>query len=306
VGYYEKGGFMNRIWMCAPLVLNCLILFSGCPFEYPPNYHFIETRTVLYKTNIIGISGPSGGGGKYIEIRYSAADDEIPGRNNTKSIMVSPPYIFQNDRVYIRYNLYEFRQADGTVISYKENLCHDYEEGGAEYLQIINHSSDKTIEFFFAGGQDMPDTLEAYKTMFPLTFEHTYSLPSVRYKKAPVQYLLFPNRKPRYNFIYETDSYMYEGNFCGDITIIEPWTVDAVNELYRAEYNRSAEIILFVYNDTGGYYKPKRMIDMVRGSDNECAGKVFWGTIKPGETLEGSDQIWLLATPFMFQDDNSF
>jgi hypothetical protein len=88
---------------CNILILGCVALFLGC-FEYPPSYHFVETRTVLYKTNIIGITGPAAiQGEEYIEISYSSADDARPGYNKTESIMISPPYIFQNNRVYIFY-----------------------------------------------------------------------------------------------------------------------------------------------------------------------------------------------------------
>jgi hypothetical protein len=283
-----------------------MALFLGCPIEYPPSYHFIETRTVLYKTNIIGIAGPSAvEGEEYIEIRYSAADDENPGLNKTETVLVSPPYIFQNNRVYMQYDFYERRWL-GDVIDHEEYMIHNYEEGGAEYLQIINHSADKTVEFFFAGGQDMPGTIEEFDTMPVRTFENTFNLPSVRYKKAPVQYLLFPDRKPGYNLVSFGTPYTFAESSCGDITVIEPWTVDEVNELYRAEYKRSDGIRLSVNYDNK-IDEPRRMIDMVEGAgvsdyENSFAGKVFWGSIKPGESLEGSDKIWLLATSRMFRD----
>jgi hypothetical protein len=81
--------------------------------------------------------------------------------------------------------------------------------------------------------------------------------------------------------------------------------VDAVNELYRAEYKRSDEIKLSVNYDNK-IDEPRRMIDMVEGaggSDYEqlFVGKVFWGSIKPGESLEGSDKIWLPAASRMFR-----
>jgi hypothetical protein len=279
---------MKRIWRYSICLLACITFFLGCPLEYPPSYHFVETRAVLYKTNIIGITGPvARQGEEYIEISYSAADDTRPGCNKTESIMVSLPYIFQNNRVYIQYDFYEDRKAD-EVIGYKEILLHDYGKEGAEYLRIINHSSSETVEYFFAGSQDMPDTIEAYETISPrFSFEHTYSVPSVRYKKAPMQYLLFPDRKPNYNFIYGAEYYTYEDNSCGEITLAIPWTVDMVNELYHAEYNRSAEIRLSVNYDDRKYDEPRRMIDMIEGygvSDYEksFAGKVFWGAIKPG------------------------
>jgi hypothetical protein len=120
-------------------------MFSTC-FNAPPSYHFIETSTVLYKTNLIGIAGPEAEPGEeYIEIRYSVADDDNPGYNKTDSIMVSPPYVFQNNQVYMQYNIYERRRADGKVLGYKERLLHDYEEWGAEYLKIFNHSCYKTV-----------------------------------------------------------------------------------------------------------------------------------------------------------------
>ncbi|MDR0721049.1 MAG: hypothetical protein LBF78_15570, partial [Treponema sp.] len=66
----------------ALLIFGCAILFAGCTFGTGLTQRFIETRTVLYKTNIIGIAGPSAAEGEeYIEIRYSAADDENPGNN---------------------------------------------------------------------------------------------------------------------------------------------------------------------------------------------------------------------------------
>jgi hypothetical protein len=53
------------------------------------------------------------------------------------------------------------------------------------------------------------------------------------------------------------------------------------------------------------------MIEMIEGNgvsdyEKSFAGKVFWGLIAPGESLAGSGEIWLLATPFMFQDENVY
>jgi hypothetical protein len=224
----KEGARMKKTAAYTLLFFGCALLFAGCVFRTGLTEQFLGTRTVLYKTNIIGIAGPSAAEGEeYIEIRYSAADDENPGRNKTESIMVSPPYIFQNDKVYMSYDFYEDKTGDGRLLGYKEILLHDYEEQGAEYLRIINHSGDKTVEFFFAGGQDMPETIEEYKTQIFRTFSNTFSLPSVRYKKAPVQYLLFPDRKPKYSIAFFGISYTFEGSSCGDITVIVPgwWTL---------------------------------------------------------------------------------
>ncbi|MDR3130235.1 MAG: hypothetical protein LBU18_01675 [Treponema sp.] len=194
----------------------------------------------------------------------------------------------------MQYDLYkrvlEWRPPSRDAVGYQQYMRHDYNEGGAEYLRIINHSTDKIVEFFIAGGQDMPDTIEG-SNIYGETFSGSYFLPSVKYKKAPVQYLLFPDRKPKYNFSFYKDLYTFDGNQCGDITVTEPWTTDMVNNLYRAEYGRSEKIILFVDN------KPERMVD-------QFPGKIFWSSIQPEETFQGSDKIWLLATNgIMFQDE---
>jgi hypothetical protein len=156
----------------------------------------------------------------------------------------------------------------------------------------------------------MPDKIGKYITTRIDTFSNTVSLPAVRYEKAPVQYLLFPGRKPNYDLTYFLVPYTFKDDSCGDITIIEPWTVNDVNELYRAEYAYSDDIKLSVNYDVSPP-KEKRMIEMIEGigvSDYEksFAGKDFWGTIMPGDSLLGSDAIWLLATPFMFQDENIY
>jgi hypothetical protein len=53
------------------------------------------------------------------------------------------------------------------------------------------------------------------------------------------------------------------------------------------------------------------MIDMLEGAgiseyEKSFEGKIFWGALKPGESLEGSNKIWLLATPIMFTDMNYY
>ncbi|MDR3119685.1 MAG: hypothetical protein LBU44_09800, partial [Mediterranea sp.] len=67
---------------------------------------------------------------------------------------------------------------------------HAYEETDGEYLRIINHSVDKTIEFFIAGSRGM-ETRYKGCSGFPLI----KTMPAVYYRHAPVYYLLFPDRK---------------------------------------------------------------------------------------------------------------
>jgi len=234
-------------------------------------------------TNLIGIAGPPGE--PYIEIIYSAADPDNPGYNVTRRRMVSPPHIFRNGRVYMTYRYAETNV--GSVFSYgpssyTKTLLRDFEKGGAEYFRIINHSPDKHIEFFFAGAETL--------------LENRYPLPSIWHRRAPVYFLLYPDRKPPHNVNFHGTFFRFEGSYIGELTVTEPWSIDKVMALYRAEHDRSCEVELMV----GG--SGRRVKDAV-----ELLGQIFYGSIGPGEELHGNEHIWLLATPnWMFVDRFEF
>jgi hypothetical protein len=247
------------------VTFSAFFLLSGC---YDQVIGKVEIRTQLCGTNIIGITGVASAE-PYIEIQYSIADEVNPGKNKTASIMVSPPYIFQNNAVYMTYEYMELLDKGGLCDDdigdyYRETLLHNYDEGGAEYLRIINHSPDKPVEFFIAGAQPEPIN------------------PSVFYRDTSVYFLLFPERN-------------YTDN-----TLTEAWSVEAVMALYRAEYARSETVRLTV-----DYIH--RMIDLVEGKVygwESYRGNIFYGVIEAGEELRGNEKIWLLATPTpMFFDE---
>jgi hypothetical protein len=268
-----------------------LFLLANCYVTYQD---VRENRTDIIGTNIIGIVGEASEE-PYIEIQYSIADEENPCLNKTTNIMVSPPYVFQNDKVYFTYEYVEFSDSSAsTPLYYSKYLQHDYKEGGAEYLRIINHSPGKSVEFFIAG----TETGELITKGYP----DTKVIPSVHYRKAPLYFLLFPEYKYTENVIaLDGKIYHYfEGDRCGDITLSEAWTVEEVAALYRAEYARSNEVRMTV-GDLN-----YRMIDLVEGKiagREEYKGGVFYGVIGPGEQLQGNEQLWLLAnTSGMFSE----
>ena len=279
-----------QYFLCALVIL---LLLANCYVTYPDNR---EIRRDIIGTNIIGIAGETSTE-PYIEIQYSAADETNPGYNKTESLMVSPPYIFRNEKVYMTYLYVELNDSSyhSEPIDYSKYLQRDYKEGGAEYLRIINHSSDKPVEFFIAGAQTGEVITQGYSK--------AKLIPSVHYKKAPVYFLLFPEYKYNENVIdFDSNIYHYfEGNRCGDITLTEAWTVEAVAALYRAEQVRSNEVLLTI--DALNY----RMIDLVEGKINggeAYSGNIFYGVIGPKEQLQGNEKIWLLATPsWMFQEE---
>ena len=200
--------------------------------------------------------------------------------------MVTPPYLFQNDNVCIIYKYIEKFDKGGSY-GYRKALIRNYEEGGADYLRIINHSQDKPVEFFLAGGNIQRPDDKIY-------------LPNIWYKNAPLFFLLFPERKPSYNIHLGNGMVVYfEGDRIGDLTVTEAWSIEAVIDLYRAEYARSSEILLIAGQNM-------RIIDLIEGKIlgfESYIGKIFYGVINPNEELQGSEKIGLLATPHMFFDE---
>ena len=265
----------------------CLLVLSNCiGYSRDSIELFRETRTGSISTNLIGIVGEDSLE-PYIEIQYSIKDEARPGYNKTASIWVTPPYVFKNENVYITYEYVELgNHNDFVPHSYYKYLVRDYEEGGAEYLRIINHSPDKPIEFFLAGTH--------------MGEEQFHSIvPQVCYNRTPVYFLLYPDKKYTEN-IYWNDEviHYFEGNRTGDLIVTEAWTVDEVAALYRAEYAYSDTMQLTFYNSD------YRLMDLVNDKidtvDRSLRDSIFYSIIQPEEEFRGNERFWLLATPFMF------
>jgi hypothetical protein len=264
-------------------ILPAMLLFASC--QYWVKEEFVATCSTLYRTNIVGIAGePSEA--PYVEIIYSADDGH--GKNVTQSIMVSPPYVFENKKVNITYDSLIDRDKKG-VYGYHLVLRHSYEEGGAEYFRIVNHSPDKSVEFFLAGAQDI-ETLDNDSFLAVI--------PSVYYRNAPILYLLFPERKYHKNLVNGDETFFFEGNRCGDIELTSAWSANDVVQLYRAEHRLSPDTILYVDVSIPSYSRMSRPAD----NRSHLANRTFYGTISPGEQFKGDTNFWLLATAWMFDD----
>jgi len=276
---------MKKLILNFSCILLLLSLLSACVFGGTRSEILLkETRTELIGTNIICIAGEPAEE-PYIEILYSIADEDNPGFNKTASIMVSPPYIFQNNNVYITFEYVEYKFL-GDLPWYTKTLFRSFEEGGAEYLKIINHSSDKLAEFFIAGSSMR-------------VVQEIVHLPAVEYKKAPVYYLLFPEMKPFHNIHYQNGLFIYfEGDRIGDLTVTEAWSVEEVLTLYHLEYNNSGNERLTLFGFP--------LFDLVKGKitgQEIYLDKIFYGVIEPRDILRGNEKIWLLATYEMFFDE---
>ena len=239
--------------------LVCVLILSGCIFgNSQGSLSFYEKRIALISTNIIGIVGAHSNT-PYIEIIYSVADKENPGYNKTGSRWVSPPYIFQVNFVYMDYEYKEWSDSAGRPFRSDKILLRNFEEGGAEYLTIINHSTDHQVEFFIAGA--------------PSIFGDNDPRPAITYRNIPLYFLLFPERDLENNWGRQ-------------------WSAEEVAGLYRAELARSDDVQLLVVD---GY----RMIDLLEGrapGSGRFQGAIFHGIIEPGDELKADEKIWLLAT----------
>lgn len=274
-----------------------IFLFSVCTLCYscedPVEDKLVETKNMKYKYNIVGIAGEYSDV-PYIEIRYTK--DNGSAQNIEVKEMVSPPFVFGGHKINIRYDSIVSYMGNKAV-SYKLELKHDYGSNGSEYLRIINHSDDKQIEFFIAGTQDMKTYKDGCRGLDAIE-----TIPNVYYKNAPIYYLLFPEKKHTHNLVKHSqdceDIFYFEGDRCGDFTLISAWNVNDVAKLYKAESKLSKDTILYIdprYSNAYG-----RMSKALSSKDPYISGKTFYGIIRPKEELKGNDKIWLLATPWMF------
>lgn len=183
-----------------------------------------------------------------------------------------------------------------TTGNYRILLKHQYGEAEAEYLYIINHSTDKSIEFFVAGSQDMKINGNGWEVIDVM--------PTVYYRHAPIYYLLFPKKKYTQNLLGSSfdcdDMFYFENSRCGNLELNQAWSVDEVMDLYRVEYRNDPETELYI--DTHFDYLG-RLNKALHSNTPYIKYKRFYGVIMPGETLIGGNNIPSLATPFLFDDE---
>jgi hypothetical protein len=286
---------------CCPflILLMCLSLAS-CMDWYDERQ--VGTAEKQSKYNLIGISGPASST-PYIEIQYTA--DDGSGHNVTVSKMVSPPFLFGDHEVNIACDSVIGVQGSSNdkskykVIRYLMKLHHEYAQGGAEYLRIINHSTDKTIEWFVAGTQNMVTKGKCGEQ------ECLHSAPLVCYHDAPIYYLLCPERKYTRDVAYDgvrkdgstgINVFYFSGDRCGRLELTKAWTVDEVMALYRAEYGAASDTTLQLYLNATS----ERLTEASRYNRPD---RKFYGTIGPNETFSGNEQVPLLAVPDIFYDE---
>jgi hypothetical protein len=282
-----------------------LLCLSSCQDWAGEKYMATVAKECNY--NVIGISGPPSEK-PYVEIQYNKDDGN--GNNVLVSEMVSPPFLFGGHKVNIlcdsiisiwgHSNNHSKYKVDGYALV----IQHSYGETDSEYLRIINHSANKTIEFFIAGSRDM-ETSDKDRGCNGLPLIKT--MPAVYYRHAPIYYLLFPDKKYTQNVQGDAsncnDIFYFEGNKCGDLVLEKPWSVDEVMNLYRSEYRNSPDIRLDVevnWGDLG------RMTEIVNSGKPYIQFKRFYGTIMPGEELRGNNSLPLLATPYALDTNNIY
>jgi len=246
------------------------------------------------KYNVVGIVGEASDT-PYIEVQY--VKDDGHGQNVTERKMVVPPFVFGGHLVNIRYDSVVSYMGNN-AISYRLELLRDHDANESEYLRIINHAEDRTIEYFIAGSQDV----QVHKGECGLDFAGV--VPNVCYQKAPVYYLLFPEKKHRGNLSvndFDCREILYfEGDRCGDLKLTDAWEVNDVAKLYRAEFNKSKDTVLhFSLDKIFGSERLSEIAKKYRRPDLKV--EHLYGTVPPKNRLEGNANIWLIATPRLFE-----
>jgi hypothetical protein len=269
----------HSLYFALAFILVFPLLLTSCPLACAARPRFSEIRVGLIGTNIIGfVSANKSGEPHYITIEYSAADTTRPGHNITKKREnVSLPYLFQNDSVYMTYRYEEWDSFSN--VTFSKWLHRNFAEGGAEYFRVVNHSPDKVVEFFLVG---------TFTDLSGAFFSGAASIPDIWYRNAPVYFLLHPERKPDRNITAFGNVIIFEGYRIGDITVTDPWSIEKVANLYRAEFSRCAKVQLM--------FRLHRVIELVEDSRGTFSGRTFFGAIEPGGELRGNENLWLLGT----------
>jgi hypothetical protein len=279
-----------------------VLLFCLSSCQHWEDEKFVATVPKKCNYNVIGISGPSSEE-PYVEIQYNKDDDN--GNNVRVSERVSPPFLFGGQKVNILCDSILYISGTVSYRKYRINgyelvVHHSYEETDGEYLRIVNHSTDKIVEFFIAGTREMETEGKGCRGIPVIK-----TMPAVYYKHAPIYYLLFPDKKYKQNVQGNSsdcnDIFYFEGNRCVDLIVERPWSVDEVMNLYRSEYRNSPDIKLDI-EVSSDYWG--RMTEVVRWMHQyqDMPFKSFYGTILPGEVLRGNISLPLLATQSVLDD----
>lgn len=216
--------------------------------------------------------------------------------------MVSPPYWFGGEFVNITYDSITSCMGYDPV-SYMLLLKRDFTDTGAEYLQIINHSENNPVEYFIAGTQDV----ETHDKQWCSGMYTVKCSPSVYYENAPIYYLIKPEVKYTKNLSRNSfdcrDILYFEGNRCGDLILDKAWDINDIAKLYKAEYNRSKDTILYVdEHSRTGYGRMIEAINSTKWRDLRLYNSKFYGIIPPKGKLIGDERIWILATEYFFEE----
>lgn len=292
---------LNKLYCLAAIFIELGTCISSC--QDWTEEKFVATVSKKCNYNLVGISGPYSPE-PYIELKY--CKDDGHGNNITVSEMVTPPILLGGHGVNVPCDsIIEITGNGNNKSKYKVTgdyqliLQHQYEKPGAEYFRIINHSTDKPIEFFIAGTQKMKTEDSGCNGLGVINV-----MPTIYYKHAPIYYLLCPENKYTQNLQGDSfdcnDIFYFAGNRCGEFELKKAWTVDEVMALYQSEYNNSPEIQLYIDTHFRGL---GRLNKAIHSNNPYIKYKRFYGVIMPGEELKGNSELPLLATPSLFDDN---
>lgn len=219
------------------------------------------------------------------------------------------PFVFGGEDVIASYNVVQIGEERN------HRLVRNYTPKGADFLSIEN-LSDKDLEYAVIGNETLQyrslKELSEYEIINPSQLQDSHKVikvaPSPVYKKAPILYLLYPDKAPN------TDCYvissLYNGekaktiekitlkapNF-GDILTNMPYSIQQILNIYRQEYTKGG-VLYRNYNyskDYSGAYKASlretSSSELYYGSYKEA---IHYGKISAHHTLTNKGKIWFL------------
>lgn len=310
------------------VLIPFIISLYACPSPYTEE-KFVKTKKTKLKYNLIGVVGESSGT-PYIEVEYS--EDNGNGENKVVKKMLSPPFLIGGHFVNVLYDSMNFISNTQNQILYSYRLLKpNYTKGGSNYLKIKNYSN-KPLEYFIAGTQDVVTISNPLNRFNEPWLKKKYSadntcdwhngiqvIPTPFYNKAPIYYLLFPQKKHTTNLFkieligeessnvwkYTCETFYFSDNKCGDLTLNKEWSVEEVMTLYRAEYKNSNEIKLYAdyWNAYIYGYRLNSKNGLPGNWEYARVNKKLYGTIAPNDSLVGNEKIWITNTPRFYDKE---
>ncbi len=248
-----------------------------------------------------------------VEVKYTVLG--IGGENEQKTLRKTTPFIFGGENVCCSYSI-KRESANGYIRHY---LNRNYQPNGADYLSIKNLSSSE-IEYAVIGNNkityyNVNDLSNGNSTYFTQNLNTLLDKTKVIeqppipiYKKAPILYLLFPDKAPQHvcyallegdgtteGGLFKAKKVPLKSPYVGDLTLTTPYTIEQIMELYKQEYENQGSILFSNYVAYTLKQQGKRYTYSLKEEGERGDRKLlYYGKIAPHQSLDNQGEIWFI------------